>query len=142
MSWRDKRKRLERLERSQPSNSIRVERLLRILAGDVKPTPAEELYLINHQRQHELKYDPPDCIERKLARLIAKAEGRPDPYGTDGLSEAERRAWDWADYRGQERERCEELDEEEGRLPIGLRELRASDTLGKGNREREQGQVA
>ena len=37
--------------------------------------------------------------------MIAKVNGEPYPYGTNVLSEAERRAWDWSDYRGKERRR-------------------------------------
>jgi len=37
-------------------------------------------------------HEPDDCIERKLARMIAKVNGNPYPYGTKVLSEAERRA--------------------------------------------------
>jgi hypothetical protein len=120
---------------------ISPDRLLRIIAGEVEPTPAEQAYLIDLHRQHELDYDPPDSIERKLARMIAKINGEPDPYGTDGLSEVERRAYDWADYR-KKQGRGEELAQENRRLPFGLRELRASDTMNTSNREREQGQVA
>jgi hypothetical protein len=82
---------------------ISLHRLLEIFAGDVEPTTKEQAYLIDRHRQHELKYDPPDCVERKLARMIAKAVGQPDPYGTDGMSEVEPRAWDWADYREKQR---------------------------------------
>jgi hypothetical protein len=82
---------------------ISLDRLLRIFAGEVEPTPMEQAFLINHRRQHELDYDPPDSIEGLLARKMAKLGGQPDPYGTGGMSEAERRAWDWADYHQKER---------------------------------------
>jgi hypothetical protein len=58
------------------------------------------------------------------------------------MTEAERRAHDWADYHEKQRLRGEELAQEDGRLPIGLRELRASDTMNTSNREREQEHVA
>jgi hypothetical protein len=84
---------------------ISVDRLLRILAGKVQPTPSEQAYLIDNQRQRELSYDPPDHVERLLTRAFAEAEGQPDPFGTDGMNEAERRARDWADYREEQRRR-------------------------------------
>jgi hypothetical protein len=49
--------------------------------------------------------DLPDTLDRMLARRIAKRKGEPDPYGTDGMRKAERRAWDWADYREKKRQR-------------------------------------
>jgi hypothetical protein len=69
-------------------------------------SPEIEVALAEHQRQHALKYDPPDRIERYLDREFARMEGQPDPYGTGGLSDAERRAWDWRDYHEKQR-RCE-----------------------------------
>jgi hypothetical protein len=80
-----------------------LDRLLSIFAGCAEPTPTERALLIDHKHEHELNYDPPDCVERRLARLIALAEGQPDPYGTAEMSEVERRAWDWADYHKTER---------------------------------------
>ena len=115
---------------------ISLDRLLRIFAGEVEPTPEEQAYLIDHRRQHELDYDPPDSIERLLERKMAKLDGQPDPYGTDGMSEAERRAWDWADYREKQRQ-LEEGEQPANRPQYGLRELRASLTINTGNRERE-----
>jgi hypothetical protein len=53
----------------------------------------------------ELDDNTPDTLDRMLARRIAKLKGEPDPFGTDGMSEAERRAWNWADYREKERRR-------------------------------------
>src|SRR5690349_12525434 len=53
---------------------ISVDRLLRILAGKVQPTAAEQAYLIDNQRQRELSYDPPDRVERLLTRAFAEAE--------------------------------------------------------------------
>jgi hypothetical protein len=50
------------------------------------------------EKQHEEECDPPDSAERQLVRLIATARGEPDPYGTDGLDEAERRRLDWSDW--------------------------------------------
>jgi hypothetical protein len=58
--------------------------------------------------EHEKNYDPPDSIERLLAREVAKLEGKPDPFGTNGMSETERRACDWADWHKKERRRGEE----------------------------------
>jgi hypothetical protein len=37
--------------------------------------------------------------------MIATVNSEPYPYGTDGLSEAERRAGDCSDYREKERRR-------------------------------------
>jgi hypothetical protein len=147
MSWRSIRRRLERLENGVVTidlNETPQEHFVRLYGFESLFRPAkeeaqaavEELF-----RQHELKYDPPDCIERKLARLIAKAEGRPDPYGTDGLSEAERRACDWADYRKKQRQR-EEGEQPADRPRYGLRELQTPDTMRLGSREREREQVA
>jgi hypothetical protein len=65
-------------------------------------TPAERDYLEALAREREAS-EPPDKIERLLARKIAKIRGQPDPYGCDGLSEVERRARDWADYHEKER---------------------------------------
>jgi hypothetical protein len=118
----------KRVKRHRPTQ-ISLEGLLRISEGAVEPTPAEQAFLIEHQRQNELNYDPPDRVERKLARMIAKAEGQPDPYGTDGMSETKRRARDWSDYHERERLRCKESAHEEPRLPIGLRELRPSEAI-------------
>jgi hypothetical protein len=66
-------------------------------------TETERAQLAAEQQQHECEHDPPDAIERLLAREIAKLKGEPDPYGCDGLSEAECRARDWADYHEKER---------------------------------------
>jgi hypothetical protein len=83
----------------QPPRQITLERLLRIFAGEVEPTPEEQAFIVEHKRHHELNYDPPDCVDRLLAREMAELDGQPDPYGCDGLSDSERRARDWADYR-------------------------------------------
>jgi hypothetical protein len=115
-----------------------VDRLLRILAGKVQPTPSEQAYLIDNQRQHELSYDPPDSVERFLAREFARMEGKPDPYGTSGLSDAERRSWDWKDYHEKERQPLVEQAQEEGRLPTRLTEQPPSQTMSRGNREHER----
>jgi hypothetical protein len=111
-----------RVKVSSPDR-ISLHRLLRILAGEVEPTPEEQVYLIDHRRQHELDYDPPHSIERLLARKEAELSGEPDPYGTDGMSEAERRAWEWADYREKQRQ-PEEGEQPADRPQYGLRELR------------------
>jgi hypothetical protein len=147
MSWRSIRRRLERLE----SCAIRVypnetpqQRFIRLygLESLVRPATDEARAALEELlRQLELDYDPPDKIERLLARKIAEVRGQPDPFCTDGMSEAERRAWDWADYREKVR-RGEEEGQQEGRPQYGLRELRASDTMSTRNREHEQGRVA
>jgi hypothetical protein len=62
----------------------------------------ERSELAAERQQRERDHDPPDSIERFLAREFARMEGKPDPYGTGGLSEAERRARDWDDYRDKE----------------------------------------
>jgi hypothetical protein len=87
-----------------------------------------------------LDYDPPDSIERLLARESAKLKGERDPYGCDGMSEAERRARDWADYHEQERRRLEELAQEQVRLPIGLKELPPSESMNAEDSEQPKGQ--
>jgi hypothetical protein len=79
------------------------------------------------EADHERNFDPPDSIERLLARESAKLKGEPDPYGCDGMTEAERRARDWEDYYEKERSRSEELAQEEGRPQYGLRELPPSE---------------
>jgi hypothetical protein len=108
MSWRSIRRRLERLEscvvRVDP-NETPQQRFVRLYGFESLLRPATDearAALTELRRQHELDFDPPHSIERKLARMIAKINGEPDPYGTDGMSEAERRAWDWADYREKE----------------------------------------
>jgi hypothetical protein len=92
-------------------------------------------------RQHEFDCDPPDSIDRLLARKIAKLSGEPDPYGTAGMSEAERRARDWADHREKQRPR-EVVERPVDRPQYGLRELRAPETMNTSNHERKQEQVA
>jgi hypothetical protein len=100
----------------------------------------ERVELAAEQQQHERDYDPPDSIERRLARLIAEARDEPDPYGTGGLSEAERRARDWADYHEQERRRLADQAQAEDRSRYGLRELPASDTMNGKDSEQPKGQ--
>jgi hypothetical protein len=108
---------------------ISLDRLLRIFAGNAEPTPEEQGYLIDYHRQHELNYGPPDQIDRLLARKMAELTGEPDPYGTDGMSESERRARDWGDYHEKERLRRKEFVQEEVRLPIDLHELRPPEAI-------------
>jgi hypothetical protein len=103
-------------------------------------TETERAQLAAEQQQHECEHDPPDAIERFLAREIAKLKGEPDPYGCDGLSEAERRVRDWGDWHEKQRRHLEEQAQEEDRPQYGLRELLASDTMSTGNREHEQEQ--
>ena len=157
MSWRSIRRRLERLENfvvTVDPNETALSRSIRLAGSwgdwlricESGPETEQEWEaveaLAEWQRYAQANYEPDDCIERKLARLIAKAEGQPDPFGTDGMSESERRASDWADYREKERLRLKEFMQEEARLPIGLRELRAPLTMSTGNREHEEEQVA
>lgn len=144
MSWPSIRRRLERLEscviRVFP-NETPLQHFVRLYGFDslFRPATVEACAsLAEVIRRNELICDPPDSIERELARMLAELSGEPDPYGTDGLSDAERRAWDWADYHEKELLRLKELAQEEDGLPIGLRELRGSDTMGEGNRELEQ----
>jgi len=87
------------------------------------------------EADHERNFDPPDAVERQLARESAKLKGEPDPYGCDGLSEAERRARDWADWHEQERRRLGEQAQEVARPPIGLKELSPSETMNAGDGE-------
>ena len=114
MSWRSIRRRLERLERLEISvvtvdpNETPQQRFVRLYGFESLFRPATEgarAALENLRRRLELDDDPPDTLDRILTRRIAKRKGEPDPFGTDGLSEAERRAWDWADYREKERRR-------------------------------------
>jgi hypothetical protein len=81
---------------------VSLDRLLRISEGAVEPTPVERDFLEAWDREREAG-EPPDKIERLLARTIAKLKGQPDPYSCDGMSESERRARDWADYHEKER---------------------------------------
>jgi hypothetical protein len=104
-------------------------------------TETERVQLAAEQQQHERDHDPPDSIERRLARLIAEARDEPDPYGTGRLSEAERRAWDWKDYHEKERQRLAEQAQEEDRPQYGLRELPASETMSVGKRKDEREQL-
>jgi hypothetical protein len=101
-------------------------------------SPEIEVALAEHQRQHALNYEPPDRIERYLDREFARMKGQPDPFGTDGMNEAERRAWDWKDYHEQERQRIAEQAQEAGQPQYGLHDLPASQTMSRGNREHEQ----
>jgi hypothetical protein len=110
--------RLARLEQSEPPPEpfLGSQRWWVYLVGelayeDQSATEREELAVERQKRERD--HDPPDSVERFLAREIARMEGEPDPYGTDGLSDAERRAWDWADYREQERQRIAEQSQEE-----------------------------
>jgi hypothetical protein len=151
MSWRSIRRRLERLEHLENSvvpidlNETPEQHLVRIYGFEslFRPTTDEACAALEDLlRQSELDCDPPDSIDRLLARRMAKLDRQPDPYGTDGMSEAERRASDWSDYHEKEKLRRKGLAQEVVRLPDGLRELPASDTKRNGNREREREQVA
>jgi hypothetical protein len=114
MSWRSLRRRLERLERLEISvvtvdpNETPQQRLVRLdgFESPFRPATEEARTALEKLRcRLELDDDPPDTLDRMLARKIAKLKGELDPFGTDGMSEGERRAWDWADYREKERRR-------------------------------------
>jgi hypothetical protein len=108
MSWCSIRRRLERLENSVVTidlNETPQEHFVRLYGFDSLFKPATEearAALAELFRQLEMENDPPDKIDRLLARMTAELNGEPDPNGTDGLSEAERRAWDWSDYHERE----------------------------------------
>jgi hypothetical protein len=147
MSWRSIRRRLERLENSVVTidlNETPQHRFVRIYGFESLFRPAtdeacaalKELLL-----KHELDHDPPDSIDRLLARKMAEISGEPDPHVSDGMSETERRAWDWADYRKKQRQR-EEGEQPADWLHYGLRELRTPETISPGNHEHKQEQVA
>jgi hypothetical protein len=131
MSWRNIRRRLERLENfvvTVDPNETALSRSIRLAGSwgdwlricESGPDTEQEWEameaLAEWQRYADANSDPPDCIERKLSRMIAKVNGEPDPYGSDGLSEVERRAWDWADYREKQR-RHEELAQVDSQPP-------------------------
>jgi hypothetical protein len=144
MSWKEKRRRLDRLSDSEPpaKSFLGRRRWWAYLVGEL-PYEAlseiERLELAEEQQKHERDHDPPDSIERRLARLIAEARDEPDPYGTGGLSEAERRAWDWKDYHEKERRRHEDQAQAENQTQYGLRELPPSDTMNGKDSEQPKG---
>jgi hypothetical protein len=132
MSWKEKRRRLDRLGGGEPpaQTFLGSSRGFAFVIGRLTYehlTETERAQLAAEHQQHEYEYDSPDAIERFLAREIAKLKGERDPYGCDGLSEAERRVRDWGDYREKERRRCDELAQEEDRQQYGLRELQPSE---------------
>jgi hypothetical protein len=57
------------------------------------------------------------------------------------MTEAGRRARDWADYHEQERRRLEEQAQEVARLPYGLKELPPSASMNVGDSEQPKGQL-
>jgi hypothetical protein len=102
----------------------------------------DELLRNFDEADHERNFDPPDAIERLLARESAKLKGERDPYGCEGMTEVERRARDWADYHEQERRRLEEQAQEVARPPIGLKELSPSASMNAEDSEQPKGQPA
>jgi hypothetical protein len=147
VSWRSIRRRLERLENSVVTvdpNETPQQRFVRLYGFESFFRPATEearAALKELLLQHELDHDPPDSIDRLLARKMAELSGEPDPYGSDGMSGAERRAHDWADYLKKQCQR-EEGEQPADRPQYGLRELQTPDTIILGSREREREQVA
>ena len=84
-----------------------------------------------------------EWIANRAYRLWEKA-GRPSGRDWDfwlaAENEHDHRQRARSDSREKERRR-EEEGQQEGRLPYGLRELRATDKMAAGNREREQEQL-
>jgi hypothetical protein len=123
------------------TNSLRrqLRQLTKKQKGNRRLSLSELLHNFD-EADHERNFDPPDSIERLLARESAKLKGGPDPYGCDGMTEAERRARDWADYHEQERQCLEEQAQEVARPSIGLKELPPSETMNVGDSEQPKGQ--